>query len=242
LIVAGGSGKRMKMQIPKQFLLLGGYPVLMHTLERFHRYDPAMRILLVLPEIQHKHWKDLCLKYQFTIPHETGTGGETRFHSVKNNLHTIPDNCLVAIHDGVRPLVSVDTISRCFVAAHRHGNAVPCIEIPETMRMLDGEESQLVDRSKYRLIQTPQVFIARILKLAYCQEYKVHFTDDASVVESLGTKIHLVEGNPENLKITLKKDMDIAGVLLKGEKQPSIPFIDPETQDKTNRTDTRKDK
>jgi 2-C-methyl-D-erythritol 4-phosphate cytidylyltransferase len=215
LIVAGGLGTRMKVQVPKQFLLLKGYPVLMHTLDKFHCFERTMRIILVLPEDQIVVWQNLCRDYRFTIQHEVRTGGETRFHSVKKNLADIPDHCLVAVHDGVRPLVSLETIERCFALAGERGNAIPCIEIPETMRHLDEMGNRQVDRTQYRLIQTPQVFESSILKSAYNREYKPDFTDDAGVVESLGYPIHLVEGNPENIKITLKKDMKIAAYFMK---------------------------
>jgi 2-C-methyl-D-erythritol 4-phosphate cytidylyltransferase len=214
LIVAGGSGKRMKSLVPKQFLLLKGLPVLMHTINKFHRYDTSMRIILVLPSDQITAWKDLCEKNEFSVLHELMTGGNTRFHSIQKNLHSIPEQCLVAVHDGVRPLVSVDTIHRCFASAAENGNAVPCVEIPETMRILDDIGNRQADRAKYRLIQTPQVFISSILKEAYQQEYQGSFTDDATVVESWGYRIHLVEGNPENIKITLKHDLALAEFLL----------------------------
>jgi len=213
--MAGGTGTRMKSQVPKQFLLLKGIPVLMHTMEVFYRYDSGMRIILVLPGDQLVTWQSLCRKYKFMVRHEIGIGGETRFHSVKNNLADIPDHCLVAIHDGVRPLVSHETLDRCFASALVHGNAIPCIEIPETLRYLDGLVSRQVDRSTYRLIQTPQVFDSGILKKAYMQEYQPDFTDDAGVVENLGFTIKLVEGNPENIKITWNKDLLIAASFIK---------------------------
>jgi 2-C-methyl-D-erythritol 4-phosphate cytidylyltransferase len=213
--VAGGSGTRMNAGIPKQFLILGKYPVLMHTLEAFSRYDKNMRIILVLPKDEMEPWKELCIKYQFSIRHELGQGGPTRFHSVKNNLGTLPDQCLIAIHDGVRPLVSSETIARCFESAQEFGNAIPCVEIPETLREIGSNESRQVDRKKYRLIQTPQVFKGDILKNAYMQEFREQFTDDAGVVESMGYKIHLVEGNPENIKITFQKDLIIASAFLR---------------------------
>jgi len=216
LIVAGGTGKRMKSQVPKQFMLLKGIPVLMHTMNIFHRYEPGMRIILVLPGDQIEAWKDLCGKYVFTIRHETVTGGEMRFHSIQKNLDRIPEQCLVAVHDGVRPLVSMDTIHRCFTAAEIGGNAVPCLEIPETLRIMDEKGNRPVDRTLYRLIQTPQVFFGGMLKEAYQQEYQNCFTDDASVVESRGHSICLVDGNPENIKITLKQDLGIAEFLLQG--------------------------
>jgi 2-C-methyl-D-erythritol 4-phosphate cytidylyltransferase len=214
LIVAGGTGSRIKAGIPKQFLLLGGYPVLMHTLDAFFRYDQHMHIILALPEDQIPAWRILCQEYEFRVRHEIKAGGATRFHSVQKNLAEIPDNCLVAIHDGVRPLVSLITIDRCFREALIHGNAVPCVDIPETLRKIDEKGSLQVDRTTYRLIQTPQVFESGILKKAYLQEYRPDFTDDAGVVESLGYKIHLVEGNPENIKITYPKDLIVASSLL----------------------------
>ena len=214
LIVAGGSGFRMETSVPKQFLLLKGVPVLMHTIRQFHCYDSNISIRVVIPESQVAYWKRLCETHSFTIPHEIKTGGETRFHSVKNNLDDIPDHCLVAVHDGVRPLVSSHTIGRCFEGALKWGNAIPCIEIPETLRMIEREISAHVDRSKFRLVQTPQVFESGLLKKAYAQEYQSHFTDDAGVFESMGHAIHLVDGNPENIKITLKKDLIIATALL----------------------------
>jgi len=200
----------MRTPIPKQFLLLKGYPVLMHTLNRFYHYDEGMRIILVLPVDQFITWHNLCRDFRFEVKHDIRAGGETRFHSVQKNLADIPDHCLVAVHDGVRPLVAKDTIDRCFRSAREFGNAVPCIQIPETMRQLIEKGNRQVDRSQFRLIQTPQVFESSILKKAYMQEYHPGFTDDAGVVECLGYTIQLVEGNPENIKITLKKDLDIA--------------------------------
>jgi 2-C-methyl-D-erythritol 4-phosphate cytidylyltransferase len=217
LIVAGGSGSRINAGVPKQFLLLNGYPVLMHTLDVFFRYDQQMRIILVLPEKQIDTWKKLCGEYHFMIRHEIRSGGETRFHSVKKNLSELPDHCLVAVHDGVRPLVSVVTIDRCFQSALVFGNAVPCVDIPETLREIGEQGNRQVDRAKFRLIQTPQVFHAGILKKAYLQEYQQQFTDDAGVVESLGHSIHLVAGNPENIKITFPKDLAVASAFLKGQ-------------------------
>jgi 2-C-methyl-D-erythritol 4-phosphate cytidylyltransferase len=215
LIVAGGSGNRMNTAIPKQFLLLNGVPVLMHTIDAFYKYDKQIRIIVVLPEVQIQSWKKLCREQKFMIRHEIKTGGETRFHSVKKNLATIPDHCLVAVHDGVRPLVSTATIKRCFQGALNFGNAIPCIEIPETIRKIEESGNKQVNRDDYRLIQTPQVFKGSILKKAYLQEYQKVFTDDAGVVESMGITIYLVEGNSENIKITYPKDLLIAASFLK---------------------------
>jgi 2-C-methyl-D-erythritol 4-phosphate cytidylyltransferase len=215
MIVAGGIGTRMNAGIPKQFLLLNNYPVLMHTISTFHLYDQQMRIMLVLPEDQTDEWSKLCEKYQFSIKHDVRYGGTTRFHSVRKNIDSFADESLVAIHDGVRPLVSIATISRCFNAALEYGNAIPCIEIPETLRRVSGQKNRQVDRTRYRLIQTPQVFNGKILKIAYQQEYQKKFTDDAGVVENLGYTVHLVEGNAENIKITYPEDILIASSLLK---------------------------
>lgn len=216
LIVAGGSGTRMNTAVPKQFLLLKGVPVLMHTLAAFNRFDREMPIRLVLPADQADYWKELCRLHGFEIPHELGTGGETRFHSVQGNLGGIGDDWLVAVHDGVRPLVSSGTISRCFEAAAQYGNAIPCIAIPESLRELTPGGNRPADRSVYRLVQTPQVFRGDLLKEAYRQEYRPGFTDDAGVLECLGQPIRIVEGNPENIKITLEKDLKVAEALLQG--------------------------
>lgn len=214
LLVAGGSGTRMNSDMPKQFISINGYPLLMYTLDVFYRYDHKIQIILVLPETQIQLWETLCQKYKFQIRHLVKPGGETRFHSVKNNLYDIPDDCLVAVHDGVRPLVSIATIDKCFKTAMKYGSAIPCTEIPESLRKLDKNGNRQIDRNEYRLIQTPQVFKGRLLKEAYAQNYRSQFTDDASVVESLGQQIHLVEGNPDNIKITYPKDLILASSLL----------------------------
>jgi len=215
LIVAGGAGTRMKASIPKQFMLLDHSPVLMHTLKVFREYDRNIRLILVLPDDQFAAWDELCREYKFDIVHELGSGGKTRFHSVKKNIRGIPDDSLVGIHDGVRPLVSLQTIDRCYNGAMERGNAVPCIEIPETLRLIEDNRTIQVDRSRYRLVQTPQVFRGDILKSAYLQDFQESFTDDAGVVESAGYTIHLVEGNPENIKITYRKDLIIATAMLR---------------------------
>ncbi|MCF6240663.1 MAG: 2-C-methyl-D-erythritol 4-phosphate cytidylyltransferase [Bacteroidales bacterium] len=216
IIVAGGSGKRFKSDIPKQFLELSGKPVLMRTIEVFFRYKSSLQIILVLPKQHIEFWKDLCEKYEFNIRHKIVQGGKTRFHSVKNALNTVDrlDN-LVAIHDGVRPLVSQETINRCFFKAKESGNAIPCIPPHDSVRQISENTNHIIDRSLLRLIQTPQVFHTNILKQAYNQEYKEVFTDDASVLESLGEKIFLVEGNRENIKITNNIDLIIAEALFK---------------------------
>jgi len=214
MIVAGGTGTRMNAGIPKQFITINGIPVIMHTLEVFRKYDKNIRIMLILPEDHVDTWKRLCIDHTFRVEHELGNGGETRFHSVKKNLHGVPENCLLGIHDGVRPLVSLQTIERCYAGALEKGTAVPCIKIPETMRKIDENGTVQVDRERFRLIQTPQVFEGGIIKKAYLQEYQAGFTDDAGVVEKAGFPIHLVDGNPENIKITFKNDLKIAASLI----------------------------
>jgi len=214
IIVAGGTGKRMKCAQPKQFLLLKGLPILMHTIKQFNLYDPSMQIIVALPDDQKGYWNELCELHCFNNSHIITSGGRTRFQTVKKSLKLVNDKSIVAIHDGVRPLVSLDTIDRCFKAAILYGNAVPCISISESMRKVNSNESRQVDRKKFRLIQTPQIFHARIVKNAYNQQYKKEFTDDASVVEKGGFKIKLVEGNVENIKITYPSDLRYAESLI----------------------------
>lgn len=215
MLVAGGSGNRMNSKIPKQFIVIKGYPVLMHTVDVFYRYDQSMKLWIILPEAHILHWSKLCEKYNFSIPHEVRSGGETRFQSVKKNIFGVPDDFLVAIHDGVRPLVDLLTIDRCFQTALKYGNAVPCVAIRDTMRMVQENSSKQVNRDSFREIQTPQVFHAHIIKKAYSQQNQENFTDDAGVVESLGYLINLVEGNSANIKITYPGDIKIASALLK---------------------------
>lgn len=213
IIVAGGKGLRMGGEVPKQFLPVNGKPVLMLTIETFHRFDPEMKIILVLPKEQQAYWNDLCVKYQFRIPYLLADGGETRFHSVKNGLALADDDGLIGVHDGVRPFVSQEVIARCFDAASINKAAIPVIDVVETIRKINDEQSETVDRNNYKLVQTPQVFTTSLLKMAYGQEFTPLFTDDASVVEAMGVKVALVEGNRENIKITTPFDMIIAKAL-----------------------------
>lgn len=215
LIVAGGSGNRMKGRIPKQFIELNDQPILMHTFERFQNYDPEIKFILVLPERLMEFWKDLCEKYQFKIEHKLALGGKTRFQSVKNGLELVSEEGIVFIHDGVRPLVSIQTIHNCFDAAMIKGNALPVIPVNESVRVIDSEENRPVDRSKYFLVQTPQTFQSTLIKQAYGQTLDNDFTDDATVLEQYGQKIKLVEGNRENIKITWPEDVIIAQALMR---------------------------
>jgi len=210
LIVAGGSGTRMNSSIAKQFIELCGKPILMRTIETFFKFDPNFTIILVLPKEQIYFWQILCEKHHFSIPHQVIAGGETRFDSVKNGLSTITSEGIVAIHDGVRPLVSHNTITRCLDTAAKWGNAIPCLPVYESVRQINHDESFPIDRSLLRIVQTPQVFSSVLIKNAFEQPYDPAFTDDASVLEKTGEKIQLVEGNRENIKITDPLDLLIA--------------------------------
>jgi 2-C-methyl-D-erythritol 4-phosphate cytidylyltransferase len=214
IIVAGGSGKRMGADIPKQFLELGGRPLLMHTIERFRTFDESIEIITVLPENQIRHWCDLQEKYSFRIPQTMVKGGSSRFYSVRNGLEFVEEPGLVAVHDGVRPFVSLDTIQRCFEVAEKLGNAIPVLPPSDTLRIISGKESTTLNRMNVRLVQTPQVFHSELLKEAYKQAYVPEFTDDATVVEKTGVKINLVEGNRENIKITNPEDLLISNAFL----------------------------
>ena len=242
IIVAGGKGLRMGSDIPKQFLPIGGKPVLMRTLERFRAYSTALQIILVLPEAQQDYWRNLCEEYHFDVEHQIANGGQTRFHSVQNGLALVPDDAegVVGVHDGVRPFPSIEVIRNCYETARTAKAVIPVIPVVETVRQLiDNEQSKTVPRDNYRLVQTPQTFDIQLLKAAYkraqnqaCldsaereqarpkvkaanrQPYNDGFTDDASVVESYGHAITLVEGNRENIKITTPYDLKIAEVLI----------------------------
>lgn len=214
LIVAGGKGLRMGSELPKQFLPIGGKPVLMHTLEAFHRFDSAIDLILVLPEEQQGYWKQLCEKHRFTIRHLIVNGGETRFHSVKNGLALVSGGGLVGVHDGVRPFVSQEVIRRCYDRAATEKAVIPVVDVVETVRQVTESGSRTVNRDDYKLVQTPQVFDSDLLRRAYAQDFMPFFTDDASVVEAMGVPVYLVEGNRENIKLTTPFDLKIATALL----------------------------
>ena len=212
VIVAGGKGVRMGASVPKQFLPINGLPIIMHTIKRFREYDNNLKIIVVLPKEQHEYWNELCKNYHFTAAY----GGETRFHSVKNGLALIPDGTegVVGIHDGVRPFPSIDVIHNCYETARTAKAVVPVIPVVETLIYVDGQGgSETVPRDDYRLVQTPQTFDISLLKRAYEQPYKECFTDDASVVNGIGQKITLIEGNRENIKITTPFDLRMARIL-----------------------------
>ena len=216
IIVAGGKGLRMGSDIPKQFLPIGGKPVLMRTLERFREYSADLQIILVLPEAQQDYWRQLCEKYHFDVKYQLANGGQTRFHSVQNGLALVPDDAegVVGVHDGVRPFPSIEVIKNCYETARTAKAVIPVIPVVETVRHLEGERSVTVPRDEYKLVQTPQTFDIQLLKAANRQPYNDGFTDDASVVESYGHEITLVEGNRENIKITTPYDLTVAEALL----------------------------
>jgi len=231
IIVAGGKGLRMGTDIPKQFLPIGGKPVLMRTIERFREYSKDIQTILVLPKAQQEYWHQLCREYEFPLQSEGGRGrflladgGETRFHSVQHGLALIPDDAqgVVGVHDGVRPFPSLDVISRCYETARQKKAVIPVIPIVETVRHLIGESdiqrSITVPRGDYRLVQTPQTFDIQLLQAAYRQPYNEGFTDDASVVEAYGYDVTLVEGNRENIKITTPYDLTVAEAVIQTQK------------------------
>ena len=216
LIVAGGRGTRMGGPQPKQFLELAGRPVLMHTLEAFDRWDASARLIVVLPEDQIDTWKRLCEAHVFGRIHRVVAGGETRFHSVRNGLDAVASDGLIAVHDGVRPLVAPSVIAACFAAAADGGAAVPVVPVVESVREVDADGgSRPVDRARLRVVQTPQVFRADVLRAAYCLPYDPRFTDDASVVEASGVAVRLVPGNRENIKLTTPMDLLLAEQLMR---------------------------
>lgn len=212
IIVAGGKGLRMGTDIPKQFLPIGGKPVLMRTLERFREYSANLNIILVLPKAQQAYWQGLCKEYNFKVEYLLADGGETRFHSVQHGLALIPDDAegVVGVHDGVRPFPSIEVIRRCYEEAREKGAVIPVIPVVETVRHIKDGTSMTVPRDEYRLVQTPQTFNIQLLKAANRQPYNDNFTDDASVVETYGHPITLVDGNRENIKITTPYDLKIA--------------------------------
>jgi len=215
IIVAAGSGSRMGGEIPKQYLMLKGKPVIIHTLEKFYQFDPEIEIVLVLAPAHKELWKSLSASYELSGSLCLGQGGETRYDSVKNGLSLIGQADLIGIHDAVRPLVSQDTLARSYNIAGREGSGIPVVEMDESVRMIDGQGgSEHLDRSSLKRVQTPQVFSAERIKKAYQQAYNQSFTDDASVYETMFGPVSLVEGNRENIKITTPTDMQLAQLLI----------------------------
>jgi 2-C-methyl-D-erythritol 4-phosphate cytidylyltransferase len=215
IIVAGGTGSRMGSTLPKQFLHIAGRPILMHTLEAFHHYNPKITLVLVMHSDFTAFWTDLIRTADFKVPHHVVVGGEERFHSVKNGLAFIGNKAgVVGIHDAVRPLVSPETLKKCYSEAAIHGSGVPAVAVTDSLRVLDNGKNSAVDRAKYRIVQTPQCFRIAEIQEAFRQDYQSSFTDDASVWESAGMSIHLVEGNRNNIKITTPEDLRMAEAIL----------------------------
>jgi len=219
IIVAGGSGSRMQSDVPKQFIELCGKPVLMHSIKAFVDACKGIRIIVVLPALQIELWKELCCRYDFTVLHEIAEGGSTRFQSVKNGLSLVTGEGLVAVHDGVRPLVSRKTITGCFIEAAKYRCAVPVLPVNDSVREVSNLSNRMLDRTTLRLIQTPQVFDIALLKKAYEHPYLPEFTDDASVFENAGHTIFLCDGNTENIKITTQNDLVMVEALKKFSSQ-----------------------
>lgn len=218
LIVAGGKGTRIKSKVPKQFLDIDGLPILMHTINAFYAYSPSIKVVVVLPEDDFALWNELCLLHNYHKPLLVVKGGESRFQSVRNGLAEIETDGLVAIHDGVRPLVSADIIAASFRLAAVHGSAVAAVRLKESIRMTDQDTTKAMDRSRFRLIQTPQTFQVSLIKQAYQLREDTTLTDDASVAERAGHTISLFEGSYENIKITTAEDLIIAEALLAARK------------------------
>ena len=219
LIVAGGKGTRIKSDLPKQFIELDGTPVLLHTLNAFDRYSPSLPVVLVLPEDDFELWNEITSRHRFTKPIILQKGGETRFQSVRNGLEKINGKGLVAIHDGVRPLVSEDIIGASFRLAAVHKIAVAAVRLKESIRITDQDATRAMDRSRFRIIQTPQTFDLELIKKAYQIKEDPTLTDDASVAERSGYTVSLFEGSYENIKITTPEDLVIAEALLKNRRK-----------------------
>lgn len=218
IIVAGGKGERMGGDTPKQFIEIKGKPILMHTIEKFRKTFSDVKIILALPENQIDFWEEFCYKYEFVnVPHHIVKGGKTRFHSVKNALTLVKSKGIVGIHDGVRPLVSEQTIKACYTVAEQKGNAIPVVDVVDSLRFVSKQDgtNKAVTRSCYKIVQTPQCFKSDIILEAYEQEFDDAFTDDASVLEKLGKSINLVDGNRDNIKITTKEDLMLAEFMIR---------------------------
>jgi len=212
IITAGGIGKRMGSDIPKQFIEVNGLPILMHTITKFFEYDNFIEIIIVLPQTHIGYWNRLVKQFEFKIQHVIVEGGGERFYSIRNGLKQTTGD-LIGIHDGVRPFVSLKVIQTVFNSAEINKAVIPVIDLKESIRRVGITETESVDRSQYKIVQTPQCFTSDSIKKAYQQDFSTEFTDDASVVEKMGIKIHLVKGNDENIKITTPMDLKLAASL-----------------------------
>ncbi|MDX9782051.1 MAG: 2-C-methyl-D-erythritol 4-phosphate cytidylyltransferase [Bacteroidales bacterium] len=214
IIVAGGSGTRMGGDVAKQFMMLGEKPVLLHTIDRFFQLSGRPELIIVLPQSLRDEWKKICKEYRFAVSHMLVSGGITRFHSVKNALKYVEPGGLVAVHDGVRPFATSQFIENLYDAAEESGAVIPVLKVTDSLRMVEGESSKPVDREMFVAVQTPQVFWSEYLLKGYEQAYSPEFTDDASVVESIGVKIKFAAGLAANIKITKPEDMILASAFL----------------------------
>ena len=218
IIVAGGSGKRMGGTLPKQFSIIGGRPILAHTINAFRKALPTSRIVVVLPSEYIEFWKNLSARFE-VAKHSVVEGGKERFYSVKNGIEALSDAVdLIAVQDGVRPFASKELILQAVACAAANGSAIPVVKAVDSYRMVEGEESHIVDRTPLRIVQTPQIFAAPVLRAAYDTEFRSEFTDDASVVEHSGEKVSLCEGDPLNIKITTPNDIVLAEAIMAMDK------------------------
>lgn len=222
IIVAGGSGRRMGGALPKQFMMLDNEPILARSINRMHEALPAAEIVVVLPEEHVELWKNIAARFD-VARHKIAIGGKERFHSVKNGLEALSDEVsIVGIHDAVRPLVSKKLIIKLFLEAENSTAVIPVVAPIDSYRIVEGDDSRIIDRSALRMVQTPQVFQAEALRKAYEQPFSATFTDDASVMEAAGHKVTLVEGERENIKITTPSDMLIAEAIINAESETQL--------------------
>ena len=215
IILAGGSGQRMNSSVPKQFIELMGKPILMHTIEKFYSAKSSINIILVLPKLHHSVWFTLCHKHHFNIPHKVCEGGISRFQSVKNGLKFCVEESIIAVHDGVRPLVKPNFILNLYKETEFNNAVIPVCPVIESIRKINGDDSKALDRRHYYSVQTPQIFSSYLLHKAYQQKEYATFTDDASAVEALGEKVYLSQGESTNIKITTPTDLLLAEAILK---------------------------
>lgn len=218
IITAGGLGKRMGTDLPKQFIVIGGKPILIWTIELFQKYDPNIEIILTLPNDWRGYWETLIDKYYCRVPHLVVNGGEERYHSIKNALNRASGK-FIAVHDGVRPFVSNETLDRCFSALTENDAVVPVLNLKESLRQVGIDNTIAVNRNEYRSVHTPQCFSSDAIRKAYEQPYHSQVTDDACLVEGIGIKIALVESNEENIKLTTPFDLLIAEMIIQKNKR-----------------------
>ena len=217
VIVAGGNGRRMNTELPKQFLLLNGKPVLYYTINTFLNSYSDIEIILVLPEDHIAAGKEIIDAWFDSSRVTIAAGGRTRFHSVQNGLELITEESIIFVHDGVRCLLSSELIHRCYSAAMENGSAIPVIDSKDSVRMVKGDSNEAIERSRIKLVQTPQTFHSKILLPAFKIDFKDKFTDEATVVEAFGLKVYLTEGEENNIKITRPSDLLIAEKLVEGQ-------------------------